>query len=392
MTMQAPLAARSSATVLALAYACLLIYASLYPFSGWSWPATAHWYEVLHLPLPPWRDRFDIAANLAGYLPLGLLVFIAGVRQRRTVRWSVLAALGWPALLSLLLEITQHFLPGRHPSMLDWLLNSAGALLGLLLGLLLRWRGLIERWQALRERWFIPGSAGALVLLWLWPMALLFPAPVPLGLGPGWGRIQDTLIDWLIDVPWAQAALELVTELPVGEAPLPALVEGFMVMLGLLAPCLLAHAIVRSPWRRALVVPGAVGVAWLSATLSTALNFGPAHALGWVTPTVPTAFALAALLALGLAWAPQRLSAALGLMVLALLVLLVAQAPEDPYFAYNLQAWEQGRFVRFHGLAQWLGWLWPFAAGGWLMLRVSQPRRTLPSAGPAAGGLPTIPP
>ena len=28
----------------------------------------------------------------------------------------------------------------------------------------------------------------------------------------------------------------------------------------------------------------------------------------------------------------------------------------------TLEVWEQGRFIRFHGLSQWLGWLWPFAA------------------------------
>jgi len=36
-----------------------------------------------------------------------------------------------------------------------------------------------------------------------------------------------------------------------------------------------------------------------------------------------------------------------------------------------LQAWEQGRFVRFHGLSQWLGWLWPFAAMTWLLARLA---------------------
>jgi hypothetical protein len=36
----------------------------------------------------------------------------------------------------------------------------------------------------------------------------------------------------------------------------------------------------------------------------------------------------------------------------------------------SLQAWEQGRFVRFHGLAQWIGWLWPYAAIGWLLARL----------------------
>ncbi|MBW8779725.1 MAG: teicoplanin resistance protein VanZ, partial [Burkholderiales bacterium] len=48
----------------------------------------------------------------------------------------------------------------------------------------------------------------------------------------------------------------------------------------------------------------------------------------------------------------------------------VAQAPSDPYYADSLQQWEQGRFIHFHGLAQWVGWLWPFAAGATLFGRL----------------------
>ena len=40
---------------------------------------------------------------------------------------------------------------------------------------------------------------------------------------------------------------------------------------------------------------------------------------------------------------------------------LLNQAPESAYFAQTLATWEQGRFIRFHGLAQWLGWVWPYA-------------------------------
>jgi hypothetical protein len=40
---------------------------------------------------------------------------------------------------------------------------------------------------------------------------------------------------------------------------------------------------------------------------------------------------------------------------------LVNLAPTSSYFDQTLQTWEQGRFIRFNGLAQWLGWLWPFA-------------------------------
>ena len=52
-------------------------------------------------------------------------------------------------------------------------------------------------------------------------------------------------------------------------------------------------------------------------------------------------------------------------------VMLVAQAPSDPYFALSLQAWEQGRFIHFHGLAQWVGWVWPLVALGWLAMHLA---------------------
>ena len=58
-------------------------------------------------------------------------------------------------------------------------------------------------------------------------------------------------------------------------------------------------------------------------------------------------------------------------MALSAMVALVAQAPSDPYFAASLQAWEQGRFIRFHGLARWLGWLWPYLAMLWLLSRLT---------------------
>jgi hypothetical protein len=79
---------------------------------------------------------------------------------------------------------------------------------------------------------------------------------------------------------------------------------------------------------------------------------------------------MAAGMALVASLASNRLAVGIGLVVITGLVALVAQAPADPYFADNLQAWEQGRFVRFHGLAQWVGWLWPYAALVWLLTRL----------------------
>jgi hypothetical protein len=109
-------------------------------------------------------------------------------------------------------------------------------------------------------------------------------------------------------------------------------------------------------------------------TLSTALNFGPEHALAWRTPLVTVAMGVAIVMAMGLVWIGPRLAGALALVALTGLVVLVHVAPADPYFAQSLQAWEQGTFIRFHGLAEWVGWLWPYAAIAWLLRQVGRVR------------------
>ena len=60
----------------------------------------------------------------------------------------------------------------------------------------------------------------------------------------------------------------------------------------------------------------------------------------------------------------RRASAVLLLLALGLALGLLNGAPESPYFAVSLGAWSQGPFMRIHGLSQWLGWLWPYAALG----------------------------
>jgi hypothetical protein len=273
-------------------------------------------------------------------------------------------------LLSYTTEVLQHFVPRRVPAMEDFLMNSAGALAGALLALLMHALGLIERWQGLRRRWFVRESAGALALLTLWPVGLLFPAPVPLGLGQVGERLREWLEDMLADVPWAAPVHDLLVAPASANPPLRPLAESLVVALGLLAPCLVAFAVMRPGWRRMAMTAGALALAMAGMTLSTLLNFGPNHALGWLAPAVMPGLALGLVLALLAALLPRRIVAGVGLVALTGLVVGVAQAPADPYFAQSLHAWEQGRFIRFHGLAQWVGWLWPYIAMLWLLSRL----------------------
>jgi VanZ family protein len=361
---------RSSAAPLALVYAALVIYASLYPFSGWRWPPGPSLGALLALPWPPWREPFDVWSNVLGYVPLGALLYVVQVRAGRPGWSAALLALLAASALSYLTEVIQQFLPGRVPSRVDWALNSAGAAAGAALAALLHALGLLQRWQATRERWFVRDSAGGLSLLALWPVGLLFPTPVPLGMGHVARQLRDGLVALFEDAPWASGFVALLEGSGASVQPLPPLSDGLLQLLGLLAPCLVAFSVARRGLRRMLLVPGLLAVGVLATTLSTALSFGPANALAWVTPQTVPALLVGALLAAACTLLEPRAAAGLGLAVLGALAVLVSQAPVDPYFAYSLQSWEQGRFIRFHGLALWIGWLWPYAAMAWLLSRL----------------------
>ena len=361
---------RSSATLLAGVYGTLVLYASLFPFTGWRWPPGQDLLTLLALPWPPWRDPFDAWANGLGYLPLGLLVCFAARRSGWRTAPAVALGVALPALLSFGCEVLQQFVPTRHPSLKDFAFNSAGAAAGVLLALALHALGWVDRWHALRERWFVRDSAGALALLALWPLALLAPVPVPLGLGQVEDLLRNEVAGWLDGVEWAAAARALIEVPPAPDRPLAPFTEGAITALGLLAPCLVAYSVVDPGWRRLALALGALALALGSMTLSTLLNFGPEHALAWIGRATAPALVAGTVIAWLLAPSSRRVVAGCALIVLGALVATVAQTPADPYFAQSLQAWEQGRFVRFHGLAQWIGWLWPYVTIVWLLLRL----------------------
>lgn len=373
---------RSSAAPLACLYAGLIAYASLAPFTGWTIPHSVPRFGFGHMPWSPYWTAFDVLSNLLGYMPFGALVFGAMVRSGRHSGWAAATATVAGALLSLCMESLQHYLPQRVPSILDWAVNSAGALVGVLVGWVLSAMGAVDRWQVVRDRWFIPRSAGAIALLLSWPAGLLFPTPVPLGVGQVLLRLQELAGVALADTPWSTLAdgwLDAQASL----VPLSRGGELLTILLGLLAPCLVAFSVVQPGWRRAFLVLTAAVLGFAATTLSTALNFGPQHALAWLTPPALPALGLGILLAFMLSDVPRRGAAGIGLVAITALVALVAQAPSDPYYAESLFAWEQGRFIRFHGIAQWIGWLWPYAALWYLFGRVvarDEPIASVPDA------------
>lgn len=361
---------RSASVPLSLAWVALIVYASAFPFSGWRWPAGASIASLLVLPWPKWYDNFDQVANLLGYMPLGGLVALGIGGARGSASRAVATATGISAGLSFGLEVMQTFLPQRVPSSLDWLLNTMGGLIGAVIGVTLQRAGVVHNLRQTRERWFARPDLGGLGLLALWPLGLLFPTPVPLGLGQVWERLRDELSNALIGASWAEDAMRWLDPGVEDATRLSPLAEGLAVGLGLLGPCLTAYCIASPGLRRLFLSLGAAALAFGITTLSTALNFGPQHALAWCTPTSLGGMGLGLMLALLLSGCGRKFAAGLALVVITAATALVAQSPADPYFAQSLHSWEQGRFIRFHGLAQWIGWSWPYIAILWLLTRI----------------------
>ena len=358
-------AQKTTALPLTLALVSLVIYASLYPFNDWRNQGISP-FTFLAAPWPQYLVGFDVAVNVLGYAPLGFLLTLVFLRSSRAP-WAMVAAVLGAAILSLSMETLQSYLPSRVPSSVDLALNITGAALGACTAWVLDTLGGVSTWGRVRARWFAGDASGALALQVLWPAALLFPAPVPMGLGQVLERLEGSLFEAFEGSPF-------IDWLPLRDIELQPLVPGvelLCVALGALTPCLLGYCAIRTAGQRAVVsllmLTAGVGVSALSA----ALSYGPEHAWAWLDAPVRAGLALAAVLAVFTLPLPRRGAAAFALLALVVHLSLLNQAPASAYFAQTLQTWEQGRFIRFHGLAQWLGWLWPYAALLYLLVWLS---------------------
>ncbi len=168
----------------ALAYAALIVYGSLYPFTGW----TADRVRLFAFLVPQWSghlSRADVVTNVLAYMPLGLLLarwWRGGGAMLGAIAIATLIA----ALLSFSLEFLQQFLPARVASLSDLIANTAGAVIGASLagvvhGGSLPWVTLMRR----REQWFGAGRLVdlGLIAVGLWTLSQLTPLVPSLDLG-----------------------------------------------------------------------------------------------------------------------------------------------------------------------------------------------------------------
>ncbi len=366
----------SAAAPLALGYALLIAYASLYPFSGWRVAADPWWLFLTQWPR--YWVRFDVISNFLGYMPLGFLAAASLLSRRsakqhtRPVRWwQLFLAAAAGSCWSLGLEITQNYLPWRVPSLADWLLNSAGAASGMFAAVLAQRWGWIRLWQAWRDRSMELHTRAIFVHLFLWPFALLFPSDLPFGLGQFYERLEAALSNWLAGTPF----LRFIPVRTFEFEPMLPVMQSTSVAIGLLIPLWSLDLLLRGRWARLGGHVLLLGAGVLVLGLSYALSYDPWNAWIWLNHPVQLGIAAAAIISTITLAAPRGLLALAILLVVPLQGILLNHASTNSYANIDMLSWEQGRFARFYGLSQWLGWLWPYLMAGfvlvflWLLLR-----------------------
>lgn len=332
------------AQLLFLAYAALVVYASLFPLSGWRGHGVSP-FVFLAGPWPRYVTPFDVAANLLGYLPFGFLCFLV-LRPRLPAAASMLAALAAGACLSVALEAAQSYLPARFPSRIDVLNNSLGALVGAALAApMARW--LLERGplRALRASWFTPGLRTdlGLVVLALWLLTQLDATTLLFGAGD--------LREWFAPPAAGAHAPEMfvIIEALVGFGQLVAVAA---LASTLAVPGLRAQAVVAALLTAALVVK----------TVAFTIVFQAENVLAWLTPGALKGLALGVPAAILIVALPRVWRLALAAMLLAFSIALVNLAPANPYLVVILKLWQQGHFLNLNGLTRLVSAVWPFGA------------------------------
>lgn len=351
-------AAAAFARASLLAYLFLIVYASCYPFSGWRDTGAAA-FSYLLAPFPRYWTWFDGVTNVVGYIPLGALTVFAFTPSVRSKR-AVVLAIVFGAALSAVLEAVQTFLPSRVPSNVDFLANAAGACVGALAGHFLR--PVIfdnDRLHQLGQRWFRQESSRALVVILLWPLAQIYPQAYLFG----HGEVTPNLSIWLSRLLSTQVDL---AEMVRGGARLT--VEQYWLAETIITACGMAGAIltllcmVRRNAPKIMLAALLAIAALFVKSFSSALLFAPENALTWMTPGALGGILVGALMLYGLAFAPpiaqRRLAAAMILISLAAVNII----PANHYFVLTLQAWTQGKFLNFNGMAHFISWFWPLLA------------------------------
>lgn len=341
-----------------LAYTFLILYASLYPFSGWRRTGASP-LTYLTERFPHYWTVFDVSIDIVGYIPFGMLLVLACYPWLSRIWASVLSMLVG-TLMTGSMEAIQTYLPSRVASILDFVTNCLGVLIGIALGCvltpLLLEKDLLKR---IRLRWFITDASKGLILIALWPFAQIYPQGYLFGLG----HIVPTLSGWIsmvLDVPVDLGEImRQGTELSIEQYWLS---ETIITCCGLIGAVLIFLCLLQRNAPKARLVTLLILVTLSLKSLTQALLFKPENAWTWITPGVEAGLIVGCLMLYGLAFTPARVQRHLSMFMLVISLMVINFVPGNPYFTDTMSGWVQGKFLNFNGAAQFLSELWPWMA------------------------------
>ena len=342
------------ARILFAVYAVLTIYASLHPLEGWR-DVVSSPFAFLVAPWPRSTSGFDILVNVLGYTPYGFLC-VAALYPRTRGAPAFAVAVSSAALLSIVLESLQNYLPTRFASNVDVLSNVGGATLGAAAAVAFTpW--LLEHGplRQLRAVAFHPGTTIdyglALVALWLFiqlnPTTLLFGA----------GDLRELVVP-AVNRPRAPEFF--------------ASIEAFTAAANLIAVALLVSVLAVADRPVRAMVAALVATALVVKSASFALIRD--NAFIWVTPGAFEGLFGGMVIALAAIALPRTARLVLAAVLLMAATVLVNLAPANPYLTNTLRVWHQGHFLNFNGLTRLVSAAWPFIALGYLIFLAARRR------------------
>lgn len=300
--------------------------------------------------------RFDVAANVLGYVPLGFLC-VAALHPRLRGPAAGALAVGLGLALSVCLEAAQSYLPTRIASNLDVVANGAGAALGAAVGVRaapwLLGHGPYRRWRAGA---FLPGAGidFGLVLLALWIVLQLNPATLLFGAGD----LRDLV----------------VAPAPVSHGPRYFVsIEAVTAAANLVVVALLLSSLATPHYRVRPALVALVGVALAVKSLAFAAMRDDAFL--WVTPGAQAGLAAGLLVALAVVGLPRTARLILAAVLIMGATVLVNLVPPNPYFTATLRGLQQGHFLNFNGLTRLVSSAWPFLALGYFIYLAARRRQ-----------------
>ncbi|MDP9109324.1 MAG: VanZ family protein [Pseudomonadota bacterium] len=360
------------ARVALLVYLLLILYASWYPFSGWTYKGVTP-LAYLTAPLPHYWTVFDVVTNVLAYIPLGMLLVYALYPQVRGATALVVTVLG-TLLWSGTMEAVQTFLPTRVASNLDLMTNVLGAAIGGVIGLassafFLQESQLIQ----LRQRWFSHEASRGLIVVGTWPLAQVYPQSYLFG----HGQLMPIFSDWLAD--WIGVRLEPIALIWPGLELNPEqfwLAETLVSATGMCGAMLTLLCLLRKRAPTWVLLATLLALTIGIKLLATALLFAPENAMVWLTPGARGGLLLGALMVIGLRFLSPAVQRRLAVLMLLTSLIAVNLIPSNPYFVATLQRWVQGKFLSFDGAAQFLALIWPILAL-WFLLHPTHRRKRL---------------